>query len=231
MRNDSNPRSRSRESAAAIRGYIEQRIRNGEWPPGVQLPTERELSSQFGAARNTVRRALGELEEDGQILRHVGRGTFVADAGSGDLLVEPDSREINPQEIMEVRLLLEPSLAGLVVARASQAELEEMRDFVVRSRSCRNMAEFEHWDAKLHRALALASKNQYLIRILNGVHAVRRLTAWGQLKRRGLTEERRKAYQKEHEAIVSALLDRDAERAEAAIRDHLRHVRHNLIGF
>ena len=224
-------RTETRLAKQALRRFIEEQIASEAWPPGAQLPTERALATQFETARNTVRRALAELEASGRIVRHVGRGTFVCEP---ERPVEPandaDSRSINPAEIMEVRLVIEPAMVDLIVARASQIELEELQEIVDKGGAAPSQAEFELWDAKLHNALVHASKNAYLARILAGVHAVRQMTAWGQLKRRGMTEERRAAYQIEHQAIVSALLDRDAERAREAVAAHLKHVRDSLIG-
>ncbi len=221
----------SRQTVEAVRQYIERGIRNGEWVPGSRLPTERALASEFGAARNSVRQALDKLEESGQVVRMVGRGTYVADIpGAPKSSPQRDSRITSPEEIMEARILIEPRMASLVVARATQQELEEMLEINENCANSRNMAVFEYWDGTLHNAIAQASKNQYLIGVMERLHAVRRETTWGQLKRRGESEKRRAAYQKDHEAIVSALLDRNAEQAEEAIRMHLNQVRWNLFG-
>jgi len=208
---------------------LQKHIDSGQWEPGKRLPTERELAVQFGVGRNTVRRVLGELESRGLIQRHVGRGTFVADVaatGQGD---EIDANIVSPEEMMEARLLIEPLLACLVVARASNLELEAMKTLVKRGGQARSMSEFEQWDNKLHRAIARASKNQYLIGIVEGMHRIRRSGEWGALRRRGLTDDRRMAYQLEHEHIVDALCARDTKRARQAIVDHLSHVRSNLL--
>ncbi|MBL4758366.1 MAG: FadR family transcriptional regulator [Rhizobiales bacterium] len=221
----------SRQTIEVIRQYIERSISNDEWAPGSRLPTERALAEEFGVARNAVRRALSMLEGSGQIVRKVGQGTFVAD-NPGVVIIQPqhDSRKISPEDIMEVRLLIEPMIASLVVARATQNDLDEMAEIAGKCNESSNMATFEYWDGKLHNAIAHASKNQYLIELVEGLHAVRRETSWGQLKRRGESEERRAIYQTEHHDIISALLDRNAEQAEKAIRAHLLHVRWNLFG-
>jgi len=56
---------------------LREKIWNKEFPPGFKLPTERELCSEYGVSRITVRHALMLLEEQGLIERMQGRGTFV----------------------------------------------------------------------------------------------------------------------------------------------------------
>lgn len=52
-------------------------ILRGVYGPGDQLPTEHELCAKYAISRTPVHRALSELAEDGAILRHRRRGTFV----------------------------------------------------------------------------------------------------------------------------------------------------------
>ena len=59
--------------------------------PGTRLPTEAELSAQFGVNRHTVRRALEELSRDGLVRVEQGRGSFVAEDVL-DYNVEPRTR-------------------------------------------------------------------------------------------------------------------------------------------
>ena len=61
-----------------LKGIIEERIASGEWAPGAQAPSERELCEQFQISRITVRQALAELVVEGRLIREHGRGTFVA---------------------------------------------------------------------------------------------------------------------------------------------------------
>ena len=55
------------------------RIQSGQYSPGERLPSDRDLSEEFGHNRHTVRRALDLLESEDLIVRRQGRGTFVAD--------------------------------------------------------------------------------------------------------------------------------------------------------
>lgn len=228
-----NRRARARSGAEALRQELTDGIADGRVRPGEKVPTERSLAERFGVSRNTVRRVLDGLESEGWIERHVGRGTFVRAAGAANDAAAPpgemDSRAVNPEEVMEARLLIEPVLARLVVSRASERELEAMRALVRAGGQAASMGEFEHWDNKLHRAIAEASKNAFLIQIVAGIHNTRRSAGWAGLRRRGLTEDRRRLYQSDHERIVEALAARDGEEAERAILRHLRHVRRNLL--
>ncbi len=53
-------------------------ILRGEYEPNAQLPTEAELSKQYGVSRIPIRQALATLENDGIIYRKQGKGTFVS---------------------------------------------------------------------------------------------------------------------------------------------------------
>lgn len=68
-------------------------IQAGKYPPGSQLPTEKELAEAFGVSRITSKRALAELAEDGWIDRIRGRGSFVHEgAGRSGVVVRSAQR-------------------------------------------------------------------------------------------------------------------------------------------
>ncbi|QJS99888.1 GntR family transcriptional regulator [Streptomyces asoensis] len=62
-----------------IRRVIEAKIRAGDLPPGARLPTEKDLSTQYGVSRATAQRVLNDLAESGLAIRRRRHGTFVAD--------------------------------------------------------------------------------------------------------------------------------------------------------
>jgi GntR family histidine utilization transcriptional repressor len=64
---------------ATVKTALRERIAKGGWQPGVRLPSERELVTEFGCARMTVHRALRELEAEGLIERRQGSGSYVAE--------------------------------------------------------------------------------------------------------------------------------------------------------
>lgn len=61
-----------------LKEWLKERINQGEWLPGTAIPSERELSDRFGISRMTVRQAVSELVLEGYLIRHRGKGTFVA---------------------------------------------------------------------------------------------------------------------------------------------------------
>ena len=67
---------------AQLVGIIKRSISTGALPVGALLPSEAELCRCLSISRNTVRQAIGELEDEGLVVRKRGRGTFVADPNS-----------------------------------------------------------------------------------------------------------------------------------------------------
>lgn len=61
-----------------IHDKIRKEIEDGLWAVGDRLPSERELSIQFGVSRMTLRQAIQALADDGILERKIGSGTYVA---------------------------------------------------------------------------------------------------------------------------------------------------------
>ncbi|MET3547535.1 DNA-binding LacI/PurR family transcriptional regulator [Paenibacillus favisporus] len=62
-----------------IENYILEQIRSGNWKPMSRIPSENELSDQFGVSRITVKNALSNLVDRGIVYRMQGKGTFVSE--------------------------------------------------------------------------------------------------------------------------------------------------------
>ncbi len=218
-------------SATRLLALLRKMIDEGDWKSGERIPTERDLAQQFRSARNTVRRALKVLEEEGRIFREVGRGTFVTSSPRS----QPDylARRIesaSPLEIMEVRLMVEPQATELAAARANGAELDAMTSCLDHSEAAATIADFEMWDGLFHQALIAACRNQLLIDIYDAINAVRRQAEWAALKERAMTPDHRVRMQTQHRRILNALRARDAKLAAAEMLRHLQDVMRNLVG-
>ena len=64
----------------AIADVLAARIKDGTYPPEGRLPAELELVAEFGASRESVRRAVGELRKRGLVETVKGKGTFILPA-------------------------------------------------------------------------------------------------------------------------------------------------------
>lgn len=220
-------RSESHDRAQALHQFVVEGIRRGRWKPGEKLPTERELVGQFDIARSAVRKVLDRVHAQGLITRTVGRGTEVAGTRAAlDIQPGPD---VSPADLMDARLVFEPAIAELVVRNASAADFGRMRDCLRRAERAETFAEFEQWDDALHRAIANATHNSFVIRVFDLIGIARGQASWGRLKNRSLTPERRATYQVEHRRLVEAFEERDLERARERTLAHLRRVRQNLL--
>ena len=69
-----------------VRDALLERIKDGSWKPGANLPSEIDLYRQLGVSLGTLRKALGVLESEQLIIREPGRGTFVRDHQAGGAL-------------------------------------------------------------------------------------------------------------------------------------------------
>lgn len=67
---------------------LKEKISQGDWKPGDQIPSEPELCETYGVSRTVVRQALGEIELEGLVVRRKGKGTFVAEPKINESLAQ-----------------------------------------------------------------------------------------------------------------------------------------------
>jgi DNA-binding transcriptional MocR family regulator len=72
-----------------LRDQLRALVHGGNLRPGDRIPASRELASQLGVHRTTVANAYAELESEGLIRGHVGRGTFISAANGGRKFTAP----------------------------------------------------------------------------------------------------------------------------------------------
>ena len=206
-----------RGNTLAYRVYeiIKDRILSAELPPGTRLK-DNELARTFGVSNTPVREALRELEKDGLIETIPYRGRFVK-----RMSVE------ETREVYDVRMSLEALAARLAVRRITQSQLEEMEKAV------ENYAiAFERDDTSaglqadlaFHDLIVQASGNNTLVQIVsdlaNRIQVLRQLDT-GKM--------RRKESLQDHRAILEALKERDAGRAETEVCRHSAKGNENVI--
>lgn len=220
------------ETLAHLRVVIHSAIQQGQR----RLPAERELAAQLGVGRLTIRQALEVLEREGDVVRHVGRGTFItSNAGSPppqlQALAHAGALAINTQvglssrELVEVRYALEPAIAELAALSAREPDLNLMLRCMQQREEAGRLDDYEHWDYELHMAIAKATHNSMLVEMLDLVNRMRRTAIWRKFRAPSMEETKREISNRQHREIVLAICQAEPERAFAAMRAHLSHLR------
>ncbi|TFL13341.1 GntR family transcriptional regulator [Pusillimonas caeni] len=86
-----------------VKRQIVQALSVGEWKPGDMIPSEKQLCARFGVSIGTLRKAIDELVSENILVRHQGRGTFVAVHNRGPRLfrffnlIDSDGQRTYPQ--------------------------------------------------------------------------------------------------------------------------------------
>ena len=126
-------------ASSSIAEQIRAAIVGGRLGEGERLPPERELAEQFGVSRVTVRDALRALEAMGLIEVRVGaRGGAFVTVPSGSVVGQTMSdmmmmQALTPDDIVEARLVVELGTVTLACARATDEDLEKMRQLARRA--------------------------------------------------------------------------------------------------
>jgi DNA-binding FadR family transcriptional regulator len=197
---------------------------------GARLPPERQLAHELGVSRGSLRKALADLEAEGRIWRHVGRGTFIGDRPVATVQDLSDVvRRTNPAGVMEARLALEPELARLAALHATRADLDELAACMSAARAAEDWRAYEYNDNRLHRAIAQATANIVLLALFDSLNTVRRTVTWGRQRRSPQRPDPDHHSFVEHERIVDAIAHREAAQAAEAMRAHLLTVRSKLL--
>jgi DNA-binding FadR family transcriptional regulator len=199
-------------------------------PDNARLPPERELCDTLGVSRGDLRKALALMEAEGEVWRHVGKGTFLGARPPEELSIIADvASRSNPAEVMRARLVIEPLLAGEAALHATGEAIAEMRACLTGARRAESWRQYENWDNRLHRAVAEGADNMVLLALFDSLNAIRRTVVWGRLR---INPERPPADHHsfvDHEEIVAAIEDRDVGAATRAMRRHLDTVSRKLM--
>jgi GntR family transcriptional repressor for pyruvate dehydrogenase complex len=195
-------------------------IEAGEVLPGEKLPSQRILAVRFAISRASLREALSVLETLGFIRVEAGRGAIVCQDLAGSPRYWRLAERFPPQDVFQMRLLIESYTARLAANLMSPVQLSDLRANVATMQKALEAHDLEggaQADLLFHRLIVEAAANKVymeIYRLMSGViidsHRLP-LTARDRLHEPVL----------EHEAIFGALAARDAEKAVYHMRYHL----------
>ena len=212
--------------AEQVMARLSADIRGGRLAPGTRLPTEQDLTTEFGVSRTVVREAVAALRADGLVVTRRGSGAYVADPTAGPFrIVPPRATALSDiLNVMELRLAVEVQAAGLAAQPASRkhhpsipAKWRDNDPALQRGEGA--VAE----DFAFHSSIAEATGNDQFPRFLAylGSHVIPRQS----VRLKVDTPQERRHYleriQTEHARIVTAISAKDPAEARRAMRDHL----------
>ena len=196
--------------------------------PGEQLPTERELAVQLNISRPTLRQALVVLQQSGYLQSRRGRtgGTWVVDAAQMAKRIPPPLGD-DWSDCLDYRLTVEVGCALLASERITPAAAASLQEMTQKMDEAATYEEFRQADIRFHLGLAETTGSPRLIEAM----------AEAQTLMTGLfahmVEHPRMVWStsnRQHEQIVEALVDHNAELAVRVTREHVEASRHILAG-
>src|SRR5579883_2803985 len=155
-------------------GVVQQIVRQvlgGEIKPGMALPSELELSQQFGVSRTVIREAVRVLVAKGLVTAKHGSGVWVQSEEHWDhldplILFEQVRSEKNKRilnEIVEVRRVIEVEVAALAAERRSMDDLRALEEAIDAMRGTLNAPDvYTSWDVQFHDRILVAARNRLL---------------------------------------------------------------------
>lgn len=208
---------RSEQVAQRILHMIEE----GTLHEGDKLPSEPEFAKQLGISRGILREGLAQLKAQGLISRKPKDGTYILPmAGRKDGMTQSAQRVIKAssfRNIMEMRDAIEQKAAVLAVERATDEELEELREIVLSPE--RHTGE-DDLDFYFHYRLVEISGNSIFMGIVNTYFEEIREIRDSNLKDDGYTA----IVQQEHLSIIDAICRRDKAEAARAVGEHMSRI-------
>uniref|UniRef100_UPI004047DC42 GntR family transcriptional regulator n=1 Tax=Yoonia sp. TaxID=2212373 RepID=UPI004047DC42 len=189
-------------------------VRSGVFQPGDRL-REEDVAARLALSRTPVREALRKLESDGIVEHRPRLGAIVRGLSHTEVV-----------ELYEMRLVLERTAAEMAAKHALAAEVDELDDLnAAIANSVADPAKAASINQQFHRCIYLATRNRFLLdsaRALNNALMLLGPTTLAD-------EERITVVCRQHQDIIDAIRNGDAEAAGASAEAHLQtSLRHRL---
>ncbi|MBI9087115.1 MAG: FadR family transcriptional regulator [Desulfobacterales bacterium] len=209
----------------AIVESLKERIRDGEFGPGDQLPSEQSMLGEYGVSRLTLREALARLAALGIIAVQHGKGAFVKSSISAEALdnvlipMFPQHNVNRMNELVEARNLMESEMAAMVAAKRTPEQIDQLEKLLQFDEAALGSPEaFAERDYAFHLALAQMAGNQFLLAMYQALYSHIRIF----LAQYALSIGDRKEALERHRPILEAIAIKDVETARTLAREHAR---------
>lgn len=215
--------SKSEHMYGQIADRLEKDIIAGCYPER-KLPSEQALAVRYSVSRAVIREALKLLSERSLVSTVVGSGTYITKPDAEDLTVVLDritaTHNFGVREIIETRLILEPSAAALAAINASPEEfaaMDQVREML--KQPGMSISEKADLDYVFHMMICEASHNGLLTMLTKAISSmVKNLIA---INIEAGTLDKDAVRHISHARILEALRNRDPIAARSVMYSHL----------
>lgn len=202
---------------------------SGDLEPGSKIPSERQLAEGLGVGRSAVREAIKSLSLLGLLDVRQGDGTYLSRSGS-DLLPRViewglllDQSQLT--DLAEARTEIEVDVAGLAAKRATEEQVDALRaKFDAMREAGEDLDAYVEADISFHLAVARASSNSILFNLVTNLRSLLSVWAHQVLEHAGETGTSLAM----HEPILDAIVNRDVDAAQTAMRAHMERASRRL---
>jgi DNA-binding FadR family transcriptional regulator len=199
-------------------------IASGEFAVGQRLPSERELASQLGVSRPSLREALIALELEGMVEVRVGAGIWVTASSERDT-VKPLREGEGPFELLRARWLIEGEIAAVAARTATAADLNAIGAALsAMVRLEKKGQDCSPADREFHLHIAASTRNSVLAAVVQDLWDRGRGAMWKLMEHHFKTPALRAATIEDHRSVFVALDAHDPREARQAMRNHLKRV-------
>ncbi|MCI5697939.1 MAG: FadR/GntR family transcriptional regulator [Clostridiales bacterium] len=212
---------------------IQTKIMRGQLKSGDMLPPERSMTELYGISRPLLREALKALESMGIIDKQQGRGNFISNNISSALsktaVLSFKLNNGNPQDILDLRYMIESYTVPKAAHMATESDIAELRKLhldIVNESDPKKKANI---DRIFHQKIAKISDNKLVINILNEASQLLDVFTAEAIRNAPFAGNSINNVYKEHNEIVEAIASHDPGRALAAIEKHLNRINIGLM--
>jgi GntR family transcriptional repressor for pyruvate dehydrogenase complex len=206
-------------------------IGNGQLKPGDKIPSEREMASELGISRQSIREALNRAEVMGLIQVRQGEGSFILSSVREPLkppltvIIEKEAERIF--EFLEIRKLIEGWCAEKAALEATGKELEDMIQIVNKMKKVVSKdKQWEELDLELHFSIAKATHNIIAIHIMDALRV--NFSLFFRFTKSMPSSERLDVLWQHHNEIIEAITRKDSKLAKQKVIDHLNFIEEKI---
>lgn len=202
---------------------IQNKIEKGLLSADDKLPSERELSQQYGISRNAVRESIKILAEKNLVVNIPGKGNYVskptADSISSKLESAIKCSDFSIKDVINARLFLEINMIDSYLNRIKKSQLMHLEAlYEAMNANQNNYALFSEYDTQFHLYLIQCSDNEVLTLFFS--------TLYNMTYKNIITDSPnpRKVIQisqKDHRAIIDAIIAKDSEKLKKTMKKHI----------